>query len=135
LFTILAAGGPETEVALPMAEEASYSPDGAKLAYVSFTNARGFPGRYIAWKRYRGGSAPFVWIADLKNADIEKVPRTDSNDFNPMWIDSTVYFLSDRDGSTTLFAYNVQTKKVERALQPNGSDIKSASACADAIVG
>ena len=133
LFTIPATGGSETEVPLPMAEEASYSPDGAKLAYVPFTNTRGFPGGYIAWKRYRGGSAPFIWIADLKNSDVEKVPRTDSNDFSPMWVNSKVYFLSDRDGSATLFAYDLASKKVERALDPNGSDIKSASACADAI--
>jgi tricorn protease len=88
LFTISAAGGPETELPLPMAEEASYSPDGTKVAYVPFTNTRGFPGRYIAWKRYRGGSAPFIWIADLKTLDIDKLPHTDSNDFNPMWLDS-----------------------------------------------
>lgn len=84
LFTIPVTGGSEAEIPLPMAEEASFSPDGGKLAYVPFTNTRGFPGGYIAWKHYRGGSAPFVWIADLKASVIEKVPRTDSNDFNPM---------------------------------------------------
>jgi tricorn protease len=134
LFTIPVTGGPETEVALPLAEEGSYSADGAKLAYVPFTNTRGFPGGYIAWKRYRGGSTPFVWIADLKTSAVEKVPRTDSNDFNPMWVGSKVYLLSDRDGATSLFAYDTQTKKVERVLDPAASDIKSASACNDAIV-
>src|SRR5262249_55562915 len=94
LFTVSVTGGPETEMPLPMAEEASFSPDGSKLAYVPFTNTRAFPGGYIAWKRYRGGSAPFVWIADLKTSAIEKLPRTDSNDYNPMWIDHQVYFLS-----------------------------------------
>ena len=78
-------------------------------------------------------AAPFIWIADLKSLDIEKVPRTDSNDFNPMSVNSTVYFLSDRDGLTTLFAYDLKTKKVERVLEPTDSDIKSAAACADAI--
>ncbi|HLJ96222.1 MAG TPA: PDZ domain-containing protein [Gemmataceae bacterium] len=134
LFTVPATGGPETEVPLPMAEEASFSPDSNRLAYVPFTNTRGFPGGYIAWKRYRGGSAPFVWIADLKTSAIEKVPRTDSNDFNPMWIGDRVYFLSDRDGSTTLYAYDLNTKNVQRVLESNGRDIKSASACTDAVV-
>src|SRR6516165_1094693 len=133
LFTVPVTGGPETEVPLPMAEEASFSPDGRQLAYVPFTNTRAFPGGYIAWKRYRGGSAPFVWIADLKTSAVEKLPRTDSNDFNPMWIDYKVYFLSDRDGSTTLYAYDVNTRAVKQLLEPNGADIKSASACADAV--
>jgi tricorn protease len=134
LFTIPVDGGPASEVSLPMAEEGSYSPDGEKLAYVPFTNTRGFPGAYIAWKRYRGGSVPFVWIADLKTSAVEKVPHKDSNDFNPMWISSKVYFLSDRDGSTTLFAYDTDSKTVKCMLKPNGTDIKSASACGDAVV-
>jgi tricorn protease len=134
LFTVPLTGGLATELPLPMAEEASYSPDGNKLAYVPFTNTRGFPGGYIAWKKYRGGSAPFVWIANLDNSAVEKIPHKDSNDFNPMWIGSRVYFLSDRDGPTTLFAYDTRSQQVKCVLPPNGADIKSASACADAIV-
>ena len=134
LFTVPLTGGLATELPLPMAEEASYSPDGNQLAYVPFTNTRGFPGGYIAWKKYRGGSAPFVWIANLDNSAVEKVPHKDSNDFNPMWVGSEVYFLSDRDGPTTLFAYDTRSKEVKCVLPPNGADIKSASACADAIV-
>jgi tricorn protease len=134
LFTIPESGGQATEVPLPMAEEASYSPDGRKLAYVPFTNTRGFPGGYIAWKKYRGGSVPFVWIADLQTSAIEKIPHTDSNDFNPMWVGSKVYFISDRAGAATLFAYDPRSKEVTGLLPPNGADIKSASACADAIV-
>jgi tricorn protease len=134
LFTVAAVGGPESDLPLPMAEQASYSPDGAKLAYVPFTNTRGFPGGYIAWKKYRGGSVPFIWIADLKTSAVSPVPHTDSNDFNPMWVGDKVYFISDRDGSATLYSYDTKSKKIENLLPPNGVDIKSASACADAIV-
>jgi tricorn protease len=133
LFAVPATGGPETELPLPLAEEASYSPDGNRIAYVPFTNTRAFPGAYIAWKRYRGGSTPFVWIADLHTSAIEKLPRTDSNDFNPMWIGYKVYFLSDRDGSTTLYAYDTNSKQVKQLIEHNGADIKSASACDGAI--
>jgi tricorn protease len=134
LFTVPTAGGPEIEMPLPMAEEGSYSPDGKKLAYVPFTNTRGFPGAYIAWKRYRGGSVPFIWIADLKTSAIQKIPHSDSNDFNPMWVGNMVYFLSDRDGPTTLYSYHPQSKVMNQLLPSNGSDIKSASASSNAIV-
>jgi tricorn protease len=134
LFTVPLSGGPESELPLAMAEEGNYSPDGKKLAYVPFTNTRAFPGGYIAWKRYRGGSVPFIWIADLKSSAIDKLPHTDSNDFNPMWVGDKVYFLSDRDGPTTLFSYDTQSKQLKRLLASNGADIKSASACADAVV-
>src|SRR2546429_545637 len=75
LYPVPLTGGPATELPLPMAEEASYAPDGKKLAYVPFTNTRGYPGSYIAWKKYRGGSAPFIWVANLDNSAVEKVPH------------------------------------------------------------
>jgi tricorn protease len=134
LFTLPLGGGLASELPLPMAEEASYSPDGKMLAYVPFTNTRAFPGAYIAWKKYRGGSAPFVWIADLMTCEVEKVPHKGSNDFNPLWVGSKVFFLSDRDGSTTLYAYDRASREVQCVLPPDGTDIKSAAACPDAVV-
>src|SRR5262249_19130735 len=44
------------------------------------------------------------------------------------------YFLSDRSGPTTLFAYDLQSREVQCLIPANGADIKSAAACADAIV-
>ncbi len=122
LFTIPLEGGFPTEVPLPMAWFGTYSPDGARLAYVPL------PPNYGPWKRYRGGLAMPVWIAKLSDSSIEKVPRNGSNDFNPMWVNNRVYFLSDRNGPVTLFAYDPASKKVTQALRNDGLDIKSASA-------
>jgi tricorn protease len=62
------------------------------------------------------------------------MPREASNDGNPMWVGSKIYFLSDRNGPFSLFAFDLKTKKIEQALPGNGVDIKSASAGPDAIV-
>jgi tricorn protease len=124
LFTLPVDGVHPTQVPLPMAYEGSYSPDGSQLAYVPLP--RGFQ----AWKHYRGGMATPVLIANLSDSSVEKVPRTDSNDFNPMWPAGDarkVYFLSDRDGAITLFVYDTGTKKVTQAIANTGLDIKSAS--------
>src|SRR5919197_42423 len=91
LFTIPVDGVFPTALPLPMAEEGSFSPDGARLAYVPLARA------FQAWKRYRGGRATPIWIARLSDSSIEKLPRADSNDFNPMWIGDQIYFLSDRN--------------------------------------
>ncbi|HZO88895.1 MAG TPA: hypothetical protein VFB38_11205 [Chthonomonadaceae bacterium] len=45
-----------------------------------------------------------------------------------MWIGSTIYFLSDRNGPTTLFAYDVTTRRVRQVLTNHGLDVASASA-------
>jgi tricorn protease len=128
LFTISIDGGPESLIPLPTAFEAAYSPDAKRLAYVPIDRA------FNVWKRYRGGKTTPIWIADLATSKVERVPRENSNDFCPMWTGNKVWFLSDREGITTLFNYDPQSKKVARAVENKGLDFKSASAAADAIV-
>jgi tricorn protease len=129
LFTIpLDGSGLPAELPLPQAEEGSYSPDGARIAYLPVARA------FEAWKRYRGGRTTKIWIADLSDSRIEKIPRDNSNDFAPMWIGDKIYFLSDRGGPVTLFAYDLKTKKVAQALPNTGLDLKAASAGPGAIV-
>ena len=128
LFTIPVEGGFPTELPLPMAEEGAYSADGTRLAYLPLARA------FQAWKRYRGGRTTAIWIANLSDSRIEKVPRDNSNDFCPMWVDNQIYFLSDRNGPVTLFAYDTASKRVRQVIPNTGLDFKSASAGPGAIV-
>ena len=128
-FTVPAEGGFPSKVPLPMAEEGSYSPDGAKLAYVPIFHWQ------AAWKRYRGGQTKPIWIANLADSKIEVIPRENSNDFNPMWVGDSIYFLSDRNnGVVTLFEYSVKTGEVKQLIENHGLDLKSASAGPGGIV-
>jgi tricorn protease len=129
LFTIAINGSFPTEVPLPRAVAGSFSPDGARLAYVPIQQWQ------PAWKRYRGGQTLPVWIANLSDSSVEaKIPRDNSNDFNPMWVGDTIYFLSDRNGPVTLFAYDSKSKQVKEVVHNDGLDIKSASAGPGGIV-
>ncbi|HEV2177432.1 MAG TPA: PDZ domain-containing protein [Terriglobia bacterium] len=128
LFTVPVGGGFPTELPLPMAEDGSYSPDGSRLAYMPVFQWE------PDWKHYRGGQTTPIWIANLADSSVEKVPRDNSNDKNPMWVGNTVYFLSDRSGPVTLFAYDTGTKQVTEAVKNTGFDIKEASAGPGAIV-
>jgi tricorn protease len=129
LFTIPIDGVFPTEIPLPMAYEGSFSADGTQLAYVSLPW-----GYHQAWKRYRGGTTSPIWIARLSDSSVEKLPRNNSNDFDPMWVSDKVYFLSDRNGSITLFSFDIASKKVTELIHNTGLDIKSASAGPGAIV-
>jgi tricorn protease len=136
LFTVPAAGGFPAEVPLPMAETGSFSPDGRRIAYVPYSNG-GFipdPHFHMAWKRYRGGTTSPVWIADLADSRVTRIPRDNSNDSNPMWVGNKVYFLSDRNGPTTLFVYHPDAREVNQVIDNRGAEIKSASAGPGAIV-
>ncbi len=129
LFTMPVAGGAHpTDIPLPQASEGSFSADGRRLAYVPLLRA------FQQWKRYRGGRTTPIWIANLADSSIEKLPRENSNDFNPMWIGDRVYFLSDREGTVTLYSYDTRTKRVAQVIKNTGFDIKSASAGDGVIV-
>jgi len=128
LYTVAVGGGvPE---ALPMwrGEEAWYSPDGTRLAYVPNMQWQ------RAWKRYRGGQTTPVQIVRLADLTLERIPRANSNDNHPVWMGETVYFLSDRNGPVSLFGYNTKSKEVKQLIVNNGYDFKSLSAGPDALV-
>ena len=129
LFTVPLDGGFPAELPLPSGQEASYSPDASHLAYVPF------PQWQPAWKGYRGGQTKPIWIASLGDSSVTKIPRENSNDRNPLWVGDTVYYLSDRAGAVTLFAYDTRARTVRQAI-PNadGFDIQSASGGPGAIV-
>ncbi|MCC6860240.1 MAG: PD40 domain-containing protein [Bryobacterales bacterium] len=129
LFTIAVDGVFPEELPLHQAEYASFSPDGTQIAYLPLAPA------FRSWKRYRGGRTTSIWVARLSDsAVVDRIPRDNSNDFAPMWVDGRIYFLSDRTGPFTLFSYDTKTKKVSQALPAGGFDLKWASAGPDAIV-
>ena len=127
-YTVPVEGG--VVEALPMwrAFEGSYSPDGTRMAYVpNFQWQK-------AWKRYRGGQTTPIYIVKLSDLSLEKLPRENSNDSDPVWFHDTVYFLSDRNGPVTLFAYDTKTKTVKQVVENKGFDLKNVSAGPDALV-
>ena len=127
-FTMPVGGGFPTELPLPMGSAGSYSPDGTHLAYVPIFQSE------PDWKQYHGGQTTPIWIANLADSSITKIPRDNSNDKNPMWVGHTIYFLSDRNGPVTLFAYDLNTKKVTEVVHNAGFAIKSASAGPGGII-
>jgi tricorn protease len=128
LFTISRDGGFPVELPLPIAAEGSYSPDGSQLAYVPLDHA------FEIWKRYRGGRTSPIWIAQLSDSSVVRIPRDNSNDFNPLWVDDRIFFLSDRMGPISLFSYDTRSKRVTQAVENDGLDFKYASAGPGAIV-
>ncbi len=129
LFTVSVTGGNPEQLPLPSGVEASFSPDGSHLAYSPI------PQWQPAWKKYKGGQTARIWIADLSDSSIVKIPRENSNDRDPMWMGDSVYFLSDRNGPITLFAYDSKSGAVREVVKnERGFDIKSASAGPGGIV-
>src|SRR4030095_2308911 len=131
MYTIpVTGGGLPTELPFPMAGgRASFSPDGSKLAYMPLAPA------FAQWKKYRGGRTTKIWIGNMADSNVEEIPRQNSNDFTPSWVDDRIFFLSDRNGANvSLYTYNTKTGKVADAINNRGLDIKSASSGPGGVV-
>jgi tricorn protease len=129
LYTVPADGGAPTMLPLPSGEEAAYAADGQSLAYSPI------PQWQPAWKGYRGGQTAHIWIARLSDSHVTTIPRDNSNDRNPMWLGGRLFFLSDRDGPMTLYAYDPVGGGVTKVIDnAHGFGMASAAAGPDAIV-
>ncbi|MBN7820321.1 S41 family peptidase [Bowmanella yangjiangensis] len=129
LYQVSIEGGLPEQIMRATVADADLSADGRYLAYNPHQPAhRGGSG----WRNHRGGTTPPVWIYDLKRHSYEEVPHGNFSDTNPMWVGDKVYFLSDRNKSRQLFAFN--KGKLNQVTDNTQWDITSADAHGDEVV-
>lgn len=109
LFTVPADGGFETQLPIPNAYHAAYSPDGSRIAYTPLSEP------FRQWKNYRGGTHSRIMLYTCSNHATEQIPQPEGrcNDTDPQWTDkNTILFRSDRDGEFNLYTYDTNAKKI-----------------------
>ncbi len=108
LFVVPLTGGMPTKLPIPHGLRASYSPDGRRIAYIPT------PERFEQWKNYRGGTTSRIWIYDTGDHSVQTIPQPEgrSNDTDPTWIGSRVFFRSDRAGEFNLFSFDTGSGEV-----------------------
>lgn len=128
LYMVSVNGG--LPVALPFSTGGfcSYSTDGSKLAFNRVFR------EFRTWKYYKGGMADDIRIFDFKTKKTENITNHVAQDIIPMWIGDDIYFLSDRDRTMNLFAYNIPSKQTRKVTQYKDYDIKFPSCSKEAIV-
>jgi len=121
-YLVPLSGGFPEKLNLPSGVYGSFSPDGKKIAYNPYYNA------FQQWKNYRGGRISYIWICDLSTLAVEKIPQPAGgcNDWRPMWIGETVYFLSDRNGEFNLFSYDTRSGEIKQLTRFSDFPINSA---------
>lgn len=135
LFLVSRDGGFPEVLPVPRAFTGSYGPEGEQMAYEEIATVF-MPDWYEAsfWRHYRGGRTHPIRLIDLADYSVTELPWTNSNDTEPMWVGNTVYFLSDRNYTTNLFAYRTDTKELTQLTHYDDYDIMHASAGPGAIV-
>ena len=119
LYTLPHEGGLATALPMPMAERASFAPDGTRIAYTPYYEA------FWSWKRYRGGMTVPIWVLDLASHDHVEIPHENASDTFPCWLGDTIFFVSDRAGTMNLFSYDVGSQAVKQRTFHDDFDIRS----------
>ena len=128
LWKIGEEGGMPTQIPLPEGGFCSFSPDGKKMAYNRVMR------EFRTWKYYRGGMADDIWIYDPEAGTVENITSNVAQDIIPMWIGDDIYFISDRDNTMNLFAYNTKDKTTRKVTDYSDYDIKFPSTDGKTIV-
>nr|MCU0339739.1 PDZ domain-containing protein [Spirosomataceae bacterium] len=119
LWRVSAEGGVPQLLTKQWSFDGSYSPDGNALVIDRMTRWD------VEWRAYRGGQNTPLVILDLKTAKEELLPNEKTTDIQPLWLGDNVYFLSDRDFTANIWAYNTKTKALAQITTFTGSDVKS----------
>ncbi|HKO97255.1 MAG TPA: S41 family peptidase [Pyrinomonadaceae bacterium] len=93
LYLVGTEGGMPWRAGTDMGVQASYSPDGKRIAYN--------PKSQAYWRKfYRGSNQSDVVVMDVASKKFSQLTDFDGHDSWPMWgNDGFIYFVSDRDGN------------------------------------
>lgn len=119
LWQVSIKGSTPTLFMKPRAVDGKFSPDGKQFVYE----------RNNRWesefRNYRGGQNTPLRILNLQTFEEQKIPMENSRDMNPVWMQNTIYFLSDRDLAMNVWSYNTENKAVQQLTFFKEFDCKS----------
>jgi tricorn protease len=128
LFHVPVEGGLSKEVPLSTGGFCSWSPDGKQLAFNRVFR------EFRTWKYYKGGMADDIRIFDPASGAVTAITDNQNQDVMPMWWGDEIYYISDRDRTMNIFAYNTKTRLTRKVTQYTDYDVKFPSLGKDAIV-
>lgn len=118
LWTVPKEGGVPSIVSKQWGFNGAFSPNGKKMIIDRMSRWD------VEWRNYRGGQNTPLVLLDLKTQDETKIPSDSTIDIEPVWLGDTVYFLSDRDWISNIWAYSPSSKKLKQITHFKRNDIK-----------
>ena len=114
---------------LPNAAFGEISPDGKQIAYVPL---RAWDAE---WRNYRGGQAVPIWILNTATKELVTIPQpTKERHLDPVWFDTMVYYISERDYASNIWSFDPATKEEKQVTFHKKFDVKSLNAGTKQII-
>jgi len=130
LYLVGLNGGMPWKAGTDMGVQASYSPDGKRIAYNQKSQ--------VYWRKYyRGAYQSDIMVMDVAAKRFSQVTDFDGLDSWPMWgNDGFIYFVSDREGSglTNIYRVSENGGKADRVTAFKTGDVRWPSISADGRV-
>ena len=130
LYLVSTEGGMPWKAGTDMGVQASYSPDGKRLAYNQKSQ--------VYWRKfYRGSYQSDIMIMDVAAKKFTQVTDFDGLDSWPMWgHDGFIYFVSDRDGNglTNIWRVSENGGKADKVTSFKSGDVRWPAISADGRV-
>jgi tricorn protease len=118
LWTLSVDGGPAELVLNQWAYNGAYSADGKQMVIDRMSRWDG------EWRNYRGGQNTPLVVIDLASLKETMIKSDSTIDIEPVWVDDTVYYLSDRDWVSNIWSYSVKRKRLKQITEFKNADIK-----------
>lgn len=108
----------------------AYDAAGERLAYIDHgAGYNGLFGGTAGWQGYRGGTTPSIRVLDIADQSFTDIPGDRVTDFDPMWIDGDVFFVSDRENERfNVFRFDPETARISQVTFETTWDIRAANA-------
>ncbi|WP_421801083.1 S41 family peptidase [Flagellimonas sp.] len=128
-FTVSPNGGLPQALEIPRGAYGSISANGSHIAYTPITSWD------PEWRNYRGGQAMPIWIVDLSTYELTTTPQLDQErHLYPVWSGDKVYYLSERDYTSNIWSFDINTKTEEQITFHKKFDVKNLDAFGDQLV-
>ncbi len=113
-----------------------YDSGDKRLAYIAHGSGyNGLFGGSSGWKGYRGGTTPAIQIMDIGAQTVKTVPGAGATNFNPIWLDGQLYFVSDRENKIfNIYRYDPASTAIMKISNEAVWDVRSAGGHGSTIV-
>ena len=129
-------GGLPRKVSEATVAAGSYDASGRIFANVPWGSGNAvLTGGANGWRGYRGGRAPSLQLIAFDTGTVTTIPGARTSEFDPVWIDGQLYFLSDRwNTRANIFRYDPATTEVTQITRETEWDIRNITGKSGRIV-
>ncbi|MEE4154311.1 MAG: PDZ domain-containing protein [Erythrobacter sp.] len=130
LFHVPLDGSAPRQISEAPVEGGAYDESGRIFANVPTRSGNAvLTGGVNGWRGYRGGLSPSLQLIDFAGGTKTDIPGERTTEFDPVWMDGQLYFLSDRwNTRANIFRYDPATGEITQLTQRTDWDIRNITA-------